>query len=352
MHNRLSIFSFNSLTFFPFPTKAAIIAFVVCLSIFLSIHMFYIDIIKRIKTDRISQRIHILNSTKVPKLVFCGSSRMGSCIDEKTFARDLGLDEAQIINLSGGAMEHWEYLCILRNSDTKIFADTIAIIEINPWTFNKNIWHPVLHEPMGYGSEFPRWANFWERLNYPYPYPEDRWKMVLGHFTLLGLRGPIYEWAGQLKGLAKKWPEKIPAPVYHEDREKEISLGNNSNFNAENISHYHMKDYQFCEYRKQIFEKLLSLLSQKEYRIVILHLPLRKEYYNYVLQSPGLLLEYNKHEEYLKYLAKHYHCIIFKIPEDMSLTSSVFVDYGHFSKEGCVMFSKRLGVELKKLFYE
>lgn len=352
MRNRLSIFSFNTLTFFPFATKAAIIAFVVCLSTFLGIHIFYIDIIKSIKTDEISKRIHILNTAKEPKLVFWGSSRLHSCIDEKTFARNMGVYEAQIINLSGFAMEPWEYLCILRNADTKIAANTIAIIEIEPWTFNKNKWRPVFHEPIRYSRDFPRWANLWERLNYPYPYPEDRWKMVFGHFTLLGLRDSIYEWAYRIKKSGKKWPKKIPEPVYHEDREIEISQANSTHFKAEIISRDHMKDYQFCEYKKKIFEQLLSLLSQKKYRIVIVHPPVRKEYYNYVLQSPKLLLEYHKHEQYLKYLTKNYHCIIWKIPEDMGLTSSVFVDYGHFNKEGCVMFSKKLGIELKKLFQE
>ncbi len=353
MHNRLYIFSFNPLTFFPFPTKAAIIAFAVCSSVFLCIQIFYIDYIKTIKNDRISQRIHILNSAKDPKLVFWGSSRFNSCIDEKTFAGELGLDVEQVVNLSWAAWEPWQYLVCLRNSDTKIGTNTIAIIEINPWTFNKIPWDPIFHEPR-LPVEFPIWANSWERLNYPYPDPEDRFDMVLGCFKPMALRAPFYTWVsrfwlGRFKG---EWIGKIPKAPYHEDREKEISLANNPNFKAENISRNVMKDYQFCEYKKQVFGKLLSLLYQKGYRIVIVHPPIRREFYNYVSQSPECLLEYNKHKEFLKYLAKNYLCIIWNTPEEMALTSSIFVDYGHFSRDGCVTFSKKLGVELKKLFQE
>lgn len=133
----------------------------------------------------IAARIKLL-SHRDAELVFLGSSRFLSCIDEKTAEESLGLTPGKALNLSGNGLHPYDFLVIVREAGQSgtLRAGT-AIIEIEPSQFNANGRSPMTGAPIPYPRAMKRWATWRERAVFP---TEARLELLRSLFAPLALR--------------------------------------------------------------------------------------------------------------------------------------------------------------------
>lgn len=75
---------------------------------------------------------------------------------------------------------------------------------------------------------------------------------------------------------------------------------------------------------------------------------MRSEYYNYLDTDPRYRSEFEKYKTFIKSFSNKHQVIYWETPPDAGLDNSIFVDYGHFSKEGAVLFTRHLSAEINQ----
>ncbi len=304
--------------------------------------------------SRIAKVIRYVNSraNTPPEIIFMGSSRFESAINPNEFAKSIGLSSYRVLNLAQENMGPWEALVILRN--TKGISDKArhVVLEIDPMMFNSNAIHPITKKKApDYPAEFDVWADFGERRHVGSRL--GRWKLLVEYLPFLNEKRNVREWVETIRtactGTSRV--ETLETMPYFGDKKKEFSLAHDPDFKAENISQCHLHDFEFSTEKSTLFTSLLAYLEERNIDIILVHPPVRKEYYSYVLDNQNMLMEYRKYIAFVEKLRMKHKSILWLTPSDGGLNDSVLMDYGHFTYAGSLEFSRRLAEEMHNRHY-
>ncbi len=285
-----------------------------------------------------------------PRVIFLGSSRFVSCIKSDLFAELSGAGSSSVLNLAADSGGTWEELLVLRKYPGLLDSSPAVVIEVEPWMFNKNMKHIIHKTPYPFEAHFYTWATFQERLEYP----DLKTKSLLlaDYFWPFSERRPLVEWGSAIRLLllGKEVEPKLSEAVYHKHEWAYKALLNTPTFQAPLIAHDHLNNFEFDEYKARHLRRLVGSAQKKTGRIVLLQPPVRKEYMDVIYMNPGYLATYRKCLQFIHGLENEkVRSIIWETPKDCGLNDSIFIDYGHFSKEGAYKFSRRLYSELENM---
>jgi hypothetical protein len=270
------------------------------------------------------------------KLVaFMGSSLMHASIDTREFSNYGQWSDFQFVNLAQPSVGVWEILSVLRNCEQSLSSVAALVVDINPWSCNENALHPITKEKAAYPYEYPKWATFEERLDVPgYQNKLDLLCNYIPKYSVMRYPQFLLELNGSL-------PE-LDLPYYHGASEVVERLASAEAFMAKNISRNHMHDYQFSDRKAEQVRELKRLCARYGIKLIVLHPPLRESYYLYVDSSEKRSTEYGKYLNFLDAEMTTETVFSWKTPSECGLGESIFVDYGHMSKEGAVLYSRML----------
>ncbi|MDD3605022.1 MAG: hypothetical protein PHD86_07530 [Kiritimatiellae bacterium] len=273
-----------------------------------------------------------------PSVLFLGSSRFQSCIVPEVFekqARQWGGD-VRFINASHPAMEYWEFLRILPYVNMADINAGVCVIELNPFTFNRQLKHTVTKELQYYRREYPIWGRFRDLRTAVGVSAKTRlfWSLILPRRT-------FRDWSVSTRGIAGRLPEAelLPRAEYQYDMKLEEKQRNDPDFKPHNIARCHMYNYTFSEKKKDDFEQFLGELERRNLDIVLVQPPVSDRYFDYIRESEKRSAEYDRHLVYLEELSGRYRTLFWQTPADAGLDESIFVDYGHFTRDGARVFS-------------
>ncbi len=277
-------------------------------------------------------------------VVFMGSSRFHSAIHPATFNELDSTGSMRFLNLAQPSFGPWQALVILRETTQSLDNIDMLVLEINPWTFNRSIINPVTRIPEDYPHEFDVWASFDERN--AVESLDVRSRLMANYIPRRTLREYVNLATGKLEPVA----DTIPPPLYHSDQADEDRRREDSNFFPENISRYHLTEYTFSSRKAAILEELLAFCDDNGIRVVLVHPPVKATYYDYVLNDERRRTEFENHRRFIQGLQHKYPVFFWETPEDCQLDDQVFIDYGHFSFEGALAFSRHLARQLRDVF--
>jgi hypothetical protein len=278
-----------------------------------------------------------------PATLFLGSSRFHSCILPQVFAdtaSQFGVD-MKFLNAAMPTMEYWEFMRLLPHVDLKALGVKICVIEINPWSFNKQQQYS-LFDPY-YRAESGTWGTLRDTLD------NDRILVKLKLCYLLTFpRRTFKDWYFTLRAFCGKGGDEdhLPGPEYHYNREKESKLRTDPVHMAVNIVEVQMLNYRFCKRKRAEFDDFLKRLEAKGITVVLAEPPITAGYYDFVWASREKSAEYQKHLDYLAELSKRYTTVFWPTPSDAGLDESIFVDYGHYTLDGARSYSERLAAAM------
>jgi len=349
MRNHSSIFSFSTLQELSGLRKSLGLSLAAVLAFTAAMHPLGAIINMRDPESRIANSIRYLRSQEAtrPRVLFFGSSRTMSCVDAETFARETGMPPRAVLNVARPDMELWETLVILRNAPSILDSVETVFIEAIPVSFNDNAVHPRTHQRARCPAEFATWATWRERLRLSDP--ALRYELLAGHVFSLTYRRNLVRWVKIGKAILTRepWAGDMSPPPFHADPEKAAILARDPVFQAVTVSRCHLRNYHFCKQTAMTMQELLTLLRRRGVNVVVLHPPAQKEYYDYVVSTPQRLTEFEKYRSFMSDLAEECQTICWEKVEDCGLDDSVLVDYGHFSRDGAIAFTKRVSDEIQ-----
>jgi len=269
-------------------------------------------------------------------VLFLGSSRFQSGIDARILSELSPSRNITFLNLAQPSMEPWDAFVVLRNAHIDFSRIRCVVLEINPWTFNQHGLNPITKEAFRYEYEFDIWASLQERWEM-----EDLYTRCLLLSKMVVQRHPVTKYARALFTTRTDPEAVLSPPKFHYDEAARQKQLHDENFYAENISRCHLYDYEFSSRLQTVFLRLLSFLQAHDIEVVIVHPPVRKEYYRYVARG-ARHAEFLEHVSFIKSLIPSHHVVYWEVPEDGGLTDEVLIDYGHFTKEGAERFSSCL----------
>ena len=343
MRRLLSIFSFNTIKAFPILTRAFYwsILWIGCLiltaNFFLKSHM-------NISTSRIGKAITHLNNSLNEKnnnkefVLFLGSSRFQTAINIRTLAEMSHIKNITFLNPSRPSMGPWHYSVILRNTEMPLSRVKHVFLEISPWMFNANALNPITKESLQLRDEILKWGNIQERLEIKETTQRIE-AMTIGMMP----RAPLLDFISVLKE-----PEPVieTVPEFEANQNSEKVLGDNPYFKAENISKCHLYKFEFLQSEANKLLELIRELERFGVAVSLIHPPVKSEYYYYLDTDSRYRSEFEKYKNFIKRFSNKHHVIYWETSPDAGLDNSIFVDYGHLSREGSILFTRRLGVEI------
>ncbi|MFZ5569866.1 MAG: hypothetical protein ACOZF0_05655 [Thermodesulfobacteriota bacterium] len=352
MSSRSSIFSFDTLVGFPRPNRVFFLAFALLAGIgfLISWNRVYLESISpRSLLTPISSFLRNQYTGRA-KIIFLGSSRFVSCIKTDTFAQLGNIDPSSVLNLSMDSGSFWEALVLCRENPSLLESASLAVINIEPWMFNRNLLHPVYAKPHEFEPHFYTWAEFREKMEIP------DWKTRAG--LLLDLLWPLSEkrnfvdWCRGVSAMAHAAPPPayLITPTYHYSETALRARLNDPRFHPQVITAYHLHDYTFSEQKADYLRRLVQILREKGIRVLLVQPPMHRVYMAAIYQQPDYLAEYRKMLSYIHAMeSAQIRSIIWETPEDCGLDETVFIDYGHFNLVGARLFTEKLYLEMKQL---
>lgn len=285
--------------------------------------------------DALRSHLEAASHSKQSLIIFFGNSRFLSCINSHQLQSRLDIPNVTVVNLAQESMSPWQYDVILREVGMDLQSIKVAIIEMDPWMFNLNGRHPITYAPAPYPEEYERYATLEERLFVP---------GLLHKVKLLYTFLPRYSMKDIVTAIAQRSPARGRPPLfnpprYHVDPEFASKWRNDFHFYPLNISQMHMNNYEFSPYWQMSLERLLSRLKRAEIPVILVHPPVKNEYYKYVESDKKRYTQYRRLLAYMDELGRRYSFLYYRTPEDCGLDDSVFIDYGHFTKEGGLAFT-------------
>ncbi|MEC7501982.1 MAG: hypothetical protein VX970_09650 [Planctomycetota bacterium] len=284
----------------------------------------------KVKTDTAGNEIRTV--------LFLGSSVFDSCILPEVFERQSAGQNLRFINTARSSMYHWHYSKILPLVDLKALRTKICVIEIAPWTFNKNT-QELDSEKIWLPSELDSWGNLDE------VWVVSSWKRKCRFLAKMAVpKLSLRDYLLIAKNVCKGGPgvPELRGPLYHHDQAKAESQRKNHLFFAQNISKRHLANYEFSDFKRDQFMQLVKSLENQGIEIVFVQPPVKKNYFNHIQNNPRLANEFRKHFQFLDELATQYKTLVWPTREDAGLQDSHFVDYGHFTFNGAKKFSAML----------
>jgi len=291
----------------------------------------------------IAARIEVL-SQRHAELLFMGSSRLFSCIDEKTVEESLGLAPGQALNLAGNALHPYDALVIVREAERSgALGAGMAIVEVEPSQFNANARSPLTGVLIPYPVSMTGWGTWSERVVFP---SIARPELVRSLFAPLELRRALPAWMHYLGSLRSHEAASVPRPRYHQDAEARETLENDERFEAVSMSKLHFGSYRFSEYLWTKLEALVDRLERQGIRVVVFSPPARRVYWDYPQHEASVGPGYGVYRKKMQALGQRVEVIEWDTAGDAGLDESIFLDYGHCSLEGARLLSGRLAGEL------
>jgi tetratricopeptide (TPR) repeat protein len=279
--------------------------------------------------------------------VILGSSRIHSCIKKDLFDSLSGIEQSKILLLEVDGSGTWEEFSICRRYPNLIDSSPLVIIEVEPWMFNNNYFSqgdiPFIQ------PGFYQWATLQDRFEFPHL--KIKALLLADYFWPFSERRSLQGWCSVLDGVMHKMhpkpmnPDDIPK--YHYDPSAYKMVAEEPKGTAQFQAHAALNDFEFAPYKAEYLQRLIRLAEKKSKKIVLLQPPLRNEYIDIMFDTPKYLEGHIRVVKFLHSLeSENVSTIIWERPEDCGLTDSVFIDYGHFNREGAYMFTQRLYNEL------
>jgi hypothetical protein len=341
MRGRSSIFSFDTLQ--GLPRASASVKW--CVGLLLAFRL----LISWVAPDP-TARYDILNAAEYLhsvqhgdlRVVFFGSSRMQSAVLAEEWARRAGLRKDQVVNLAVNDGRFWDALYMVDASGGVPPSVDLVIIEIAHWEFNRNVLSPIGGMPEPVPQHFRHVARLSERL------AADGMTLRMGLLAdlmwPLYVRQPLERW--QYRAQSPK-PAAPPPPIHHWDKDRENNLAQAAAFKGANIVKLHFFRPEMSKFATWNLDRLLSQLRNDSRRIVLVELPARREYLHAIQEDPAKVAFYRDVQGVVRAHASGLvSSVIWEGAADCGLTEDVFVDYGHFSREGAHAFTDRFFDEL------
>ena len=289
-----------------------------------------------------------LKALEAPSVLFLGSSRFRSAIVPSIFEgrfqeRSAWAAGARFLDCSQPSLSYWEFSKVFSRIDLDALKARVCVLEVDPWTFNRYGRHPVTKELVRHRFELGAWGTFQEIMSVDGALLKGKllWQRYLPRHSLADYVQAI-RCARETSPLGIALP---PAP-YHVDRIKEDSLRTNLDFSAEHISRCQMIDYEFSKRKADDFCHVVKNIENHGITVMVVHPPVRKEYFEYIESSPKRNAEFGKHRAFLQALSAEHVVVNWQVPEDAGMKTEAFVDYGHFTLQGAKTFSEALADRL------
>ena len=348
MFNPSSIFNFNTLQSIPKPTRSFFLCLIILLSVGTSISsnrsLFEKTLPKYPTITPVLSYIDTHYADK-PEVIFMGSSRLVSCIKTYPLAKLLNISPECVLNLSIDSGSFWEYQVIYRENSNFFNKCKVAIINVEPWMFNKNIINPIFKTQNFYQPYFTIWATLSERLAHPDFI--SKISMAFDFFWPVSEKRSLDSWISLIQSSEKGKNNfgHLGFPDYHSNQQAYHALANSPIFKANSIARDHMNNYRFSNIKARYLEDLINNLKSKCDHIILLQPPVRKEYMNVIYNNKSYHETYQHVVSFLHDLEKkkdNIQYISWETPEMCGLNESIFVDYGHFNKNGAYQFTDLL----------
>jgi tetratricopeptide (TPR) repeat protein len=288
--------------------------------------------------------------TKKPKdlqVVFLGSSRIHSCINRDLFAKLTGIEQSKILLLEIDGSGTWEEFSVCRRFPGLFDSAPMVIIEVEPWMFNNNYFSQggTLFIQPG----FYQWATVQDRLEFPDL--KIRVLSTVDYIWPISERRSLQGWSKVIDGLIhKSYPDPMnpdDIPKYHYDPSAYRKVAEEPKGTAQFQAHAALNDFEFAPYKAEYLARLVRLAEKKSKKIILLQPPLRNEYIDIMFDNPKYLIGHIQVVKFLHSLENEkVSTIIWERPEDCGLNDTVFIDYGHFNREGAYIFTQILYKEL------
>ncbi len=169
-----------------------------------------------------------------------------------------------------------------------------------------------------------------------------------GDIRPLAMRRPFYSWTKYVGGLFRKTPSYLRPPKYHRNRLEEVSVRNAPNFCARVVSMHHMNQLQLSPFKCDMYRKLLAELTRRGATVVLVSPPARKEYFEIAATDPVVRDGYQAYDAFRAELAKEFPSFYWDKAAACGFDESIFVDYGHYTIDGGILFSNYLAETLRK----
>lgn len=291
----------------------------------------------------IAARIELL-SRRDAELLVLGSSRLYSCIDERTVEESLGLGAGKALNLAGNGLHPYDALVIAREAERAgVLGAEMAIVELEPSQFNIHARSPITGAVLPYPVSMKLWATWSERTLFP---SAARPELVRSLFAPLALRRSLPDWMHFFSSALSPERAALPRPRYHHEAEARATLENDGRFAAASISKLHFGRYRFSEYLWNRFQALLDLFERRGIRVVVFSPPARNVYWDYARREADVAQGYGDYKKKVEGLRRRVDVIEWDTASDAGLDESIFVDYGHCNLEGSRLLTRRLSAEL------
>jgi len=276
------------------------------------------------------------------RVAFIGSSRFQSAISVGEWARLEALDEKQVLNLSFVSAGPWEYRHLLRRSGGLPYRIRLAVIEIEPWMFNRNR-HDWLSQL------FQQSATLGERLSIETS-PKEKLKLMGNYCWPLCYRRPLEQWTRGIASLFRFEPT-LPNTGFYRDPEHIAALAADQGFMARNIVKQHNSNYAVSYFQANIVKELALSIASRGVNVLLVQPPAREEYWKKSYEMPAFAQGYAKVKELIAALSSpRVKSVMWETPGGCGLEESSFIDYGHFNERGRILFTRAL-FEARESFF-
>lgn len=337
MPRRSSIFSSDTLREAPRPTAAfwTALALVGMAWAALRIGSGFFERIRGPSVLQEVRQIHegLAREPRSPQVLFFGSSRFMTCILAPRFAARAGLGTNEAINLAVPAGDAWDAGVILRRNPELLDRARWAVIEVEPWMINL-MFNATL--PKGH---FHRWASLRERrLTDSY---EHRGVLMLELLWPLYERRPAVQWFTGLRALGSTYAEdRWPPARLMNDPDIAARAAADPTLRAAAIVPAHFRRPTPSPRAEQMLDELVASLQARGIRVALVVPPIRKEYMDYVLGKRRTVQFWDYFTGVLQQRERAgLPVFVWPTAADCGLDDSIFIDYGHYTREGAARFT-------------
>jgi len=130
----------------------------------------------------------------------------------------------------------------------------------------------------------------------------------------------------------------------NQDEDQANALANNPRFTAKKIAETSLNNFEFDELKAEYLKRLINLLKTHKARsIILVQPPVRQEFMDIIYMNPKMLMVYKKTISFIHGLEdENVRSLIWETTKNCGLDDSVFLDYGHFNKNGADIFTQKL----------
>ena len=264
------------------------------------------------------------------RVIFMGSSRMKSGVDSDEWADLAGLPRSSVVNLaiSNGTLE--DVLTIFGEAGVPPSVEMV-VVDVEPAFFNRNRTHPVTGKPDPADAE---------------PVPPGPVKAVAFAVWPIHWRRSLKDWASGIEPAARSLEGFPRRPRYHTDPAFALRLAQSKADGAVNMGHAHLDHFSPSPRFGPRVRALSALLARKNLRLVFVHPPYRSGYPNALDGDPDGQAAYRQWKRDLRSFSGAAETLFWESAAECGLDDSVFLDFGHFTREGQRRFTRRLYAEI------